>query len=129
VCHTLRIFGLRFRQLDESNDSLSGCQKRLEVGGQDRSARVGRPSSTNGAGIILGGDDLYVQGSDEWRAGPSWGLRYGPGKVELSAGRVLHIDHLFARMQRLNTYEAKKNAMTRIGSNLSRVLPPPFSCE
>jgi len=43
------------------------------------------------------------------------------------AERVLHIDHLFARMQRLNTYEAKTNAMTRIGSNLSQVLPPPFS--
>jgi hypothetical protein len=42
---------------------------------------------------------------------------------------VLHIDHLFARMQCLNTYEAKTNAMTRIGSNLSQVLPPPFSCE
>jgi hypothetical protein len=48
---------------------------------------------------------------------------------ELPAERVLHIDHLFARMQRLNTYEAKTNAMTRIGSNLSQVLPPPFSCE
>jgi hypothetical protein len=42
---------------------------------------------------------------------------------------VLHIDHLFARMQRLNTYEAKTNAMTRIGSNLSQVLPPLLSCE
>jgi hypothetical protein len=50
-------------------------------------------------------------------------------KVKLPAERVLHIDHLFARMQRLNTYEAKTNAMTRIGSNLSQVLPPPFSCE
>src|SRR5487761_447864 len=48
---------------------------------------------------------------------------------KLSAEGVLHIDHLFARMQRLNTYEAKTNAMTRIGSNLSQVLPPPFSCE
>jgi hypothetical protein len=43
--------------------------------------------------------------------------------------RVLHIDHMFARMQRLNTYEAKTNAKTRIGSNLSQVLPPPFICE
>ena len=42
---------------------------------------------------------------------------------------VLHIDHLLARMQRLNTYEAKTNAMTRIGSNLSQLLPLPFSCE
>jgi Globin len=50
-------------------------------------------------------------------------------KVKLPAERVLHIDHLFARMQRLNTYEARTNAMTRIGSNLSQVLPPPFSCE
>jgi hypothetical protein len=50
-------------------------------------------------------------------------------KVKLPAERVLRIDHLFARMQRLNTYEAKTNAMTRIGSNLSQVLPPPFSCE
>jgi hypothetical protein len=50
-------------------------------------------------------------------------------KEKLPAERVLHIDHLFARMQRLNTYEAKTNAMTRIGSNLSQVLPPPFSCE
>jgi hypothetical protein len=50
-------------------------------------------------------------------------------KVKLPAERVLHIDHLFVRMQRLNTYEAKTNAMTRIGSNLSQVLPPPFSCE
>ena len=50
-------------------------------------------------------------------------------KFKLPAERVLHIDHLFARMQRLNTYEAKTNAMTRIGSNLSQVLPPPFSCE
>ena len=50
-------------------------------------------------------------------------------KVKLPAERVLHIDHLFARMQRLNTYEAKTNTMTRIGSNLSQVLPPPFSCE
>ena len=43
--------------------------------------------------------------------------------------RVLHIDHLFARMRRLNPYEVKTNAMTRIGSNFSQVLPPPFSCE
>jgi hypothetical protein len=50
-------------------------------------------------------------------------------KVKLPAEPVLHIDHLFARRQRLNTYEAKTNAMTRIGSNLSQVLPPPFSCE
>ena len=50
-------------------------------------------------------------------------------KLKLPAGRVLHIDHLFARMQRLNTYEAKTNAMTRVGSNLSQALPSPFSCE
>ena len=48
---------------------------------------------------------------------------------ELVAARVLHIDHLFACMQRLDTYEAKTKAMTRIGSNLSQVLPPPFICE
>jgi len=49
-----------------------------------------------------------------------------PGKSKTAGERILHIDHLFARMQRLNTYEAKTNAMTRIGSNLSQVLPPPF---
>jgi hypothetical protein len=32
---------------------------------------------------------------------------------------ISHIDHLFAGMQRLNAYEAKTNAMTRIGSNVS----------
>jgi hypothetical protein len=64
------------------------------------------------------------------RAGPSrWASATCLEKVKLPAERVLHIDHLFARMQRLNTYEAKTNAMTRIGSNLSQVLPPPFSCE
>ncbi len=31
------------------------------------------------------------------------------------AERGLHIDDLFARMQRLNTYEAKTNTMTKIG--------------
>ncbi len=46
-----------------------------------------------------------------------------------SDGRVLHIDHRFARMQRLNVYEAKTSAMTRIGSSLSHVLPRTFSCE
>jgi hypothetical protein len=64
------------------------------------------------------------------RGGPD--ARWSPTyleKVKLPAERVLHIDHLFARMQRLNKYEAKTNAMTRIGSNLSQVLPPPFSCE
>jgi hypothetical protein len=67
---------------------------------------------------------------DEWWAGPSLGLRDLPGKSK-TARRACsrHIDHLFARMQRLNTYEARTNAMTRIGSNLSQVLPPPFSCE
>jgi hypothetical protein len=50
-------------------------------------------------------------------------------KVTLPAGRVLQIDHLLARMRRLNTYEAKTNAVTKIGSNLSQVLPLPFSCE
>jgi len=74
-------------------------------------------------------DDLYVRASDEWRAGPSLGLRDVPGRVNLPAERVLHIDHLFARMKRLNTYEAKTNAMTRIGSHVSQVLPPPFICE
>ena len=75
-------------------------------------------------------DDLYVQASDEWRAGPLVGPpRPAWKKVKLPAECVLHIDHLFARMQRLNTYEAKTNTMTRIGSNLSQVLPPPFSCE
>lgn len=48
---------------------------------------------------------------------------------ELVAVRVLHIDHLLARMQRLNTYEAKTKAITRIGSNLSQVLPLRFICE
>ena len=42
---------------------------------------------------------------------------------------VLHIDHLFARKRRLNPYEATTNARTRIGSNFSKILPPPFSCE
>ena len=60
---------------------------------------------------------------------PGWAFATCLEKVGLPAERVLHIDHRFARMQRLNTYEAKTNAMTRIGSNLSQVLPPPFSCE
>ena len=60
---------------------------------------------------------------------PRWASATCLEKVKLPAERVLYIDHLFARMQRLNTYEAKTNAMTRIGSNLSQVLPPPFSCE
>jgi hypothetical protein len=60
---------------------------------------------------------------------PRWAAATCLEKVKLPAGRVRHIDHLFTRMQRLNTYEAKTNAMTRIGSNLSQVLPPPFSCE
>jgi hypothetical protein len=59
--------------------------------------------------------------------GPSLGVRDVPVKTGRRA--CLHIDHLFARMQRLNTYEAKTNAMTRIGSNLSQALPAPFSCE
>src|SRR5580692_1790859 len=50
-------------------------------------------------------------------------------KIKLPVERILHIDHLFARMQRLNMYEAKTNVMTRIGSHLSQVLPPPFICE
>jgi putative SOS response-associated peptidase YedK len=64
-----------------------------------------------------------------WGLIPHWASATCLEKVKLPAERVLHIDHLFARMQRLNTYEAKTNAMTRIGSNLSQVLPPPFSCE
>ena len=60
---------------------------------------------------------------------PSWAYATCLEKVKLPAERVLQIDHLFARMQRLNTYEAKTNAITRIGSNLSQVLPPPFICE
>jgi hypothetical protein len=60
---------------------------------------------------------------------PRWAAVTCLEKLKLPAGPVLHIDHLFARMQRLNTYEAKTNAMTRIGSILSQVLPPPFSCE
>ena len=52
-----------------------------------------------------------------------------PDVVSCPPEGFLQIDHLFARMQRLNMYEAKTNAMTRIGSNLSQVLPPPFSCE
>jgi len=60
---------------------------------------------------------------------PRWASATCLEKAKLAAERVLHIDHLFARMQHLNTYEAKTNAMTRTGSNLSRVLPPPFSCE
>ena len=46
-----------------------------------------------------------------------------------TAKRVLHIDHLFARMQRLNTYEAKTRAMTKIGSTVSQSLPLRFRCE
>ena len=64
-----------------------------------------------------------------WGLIPHWASATCLEKVKLPAERVLHIDHLFARMQRLNTYEAKTNAITRIGSNLSQVLPPPFSCE
>ena len=75
------------------------------------------------------GTTCTFRASDERRAGLSLGRRAVPGKVKLLAGRVLHIDHLFARMQRLNIYEAKTNAMTRIGSNLSQVVPPPFNCE
>jgi hypothetical protein len=60
---------------------------------------------------------------------PRWAPATCLEKAKLAAEFVLHIDHLFARMQRLNTYEAKTNAMTRIGSSLSQVLPPPFSCE
>jgi len=52
-----------------------------------------------------------------------------PEKAKPPAWSVLHIDHMFARMLRLNTYEAKTNPATRIGSNLSKVLPPLFSCE
>jgi hypothetical protein len=62
-----------------------------------------------------------------WQAGTSLGLRDVP--LKLPAERVLHMDHLFARMQRLNAYEAKTNPVTRIGSDLSQVLPPLFSCE
>jgi hypothetical protein len=50
-------------------------------------------------------------------------------KVKLAAERILYIDHLFARTRRRNTYEANTNAITRIGSHLSQVLPPPFICE
>ena len=50
---------------------------------------------------------------DEWWPGPSLGLRDVLEKVKPAAVRVLYIDHLFARMQRLNTYEAKTNARTR----------------
>jgi hypothetical protein len=63
------------------------------------------------------------------RRDPRWASATCLEKVKLPAKRVLHIDHLFARMQRLNTYEARTNAMTRIGSTLSQVLPPPFNCE
>ena len=52
-----------------------------------------------------------------------------PGKSKTAAEYVPQIDHLFPPMKRLNTYEAKTNARTRIGSNFSQVLPPPFSCE
>jgi hypothetical protein len=52
-----------------------------------------------------------------------------PEKAKPPAWSVSHIDHMFARMLRLNTYEAKTNPATRIGSNLSQVLPPLFSCE
>jgi hypothetical protein len=41
----------------------------------------------------------------------------------------VQIDHLFARMRRLNTYEAKTNAMTSSGSSLSQGLPLLFRCE
>lgn len=50
-------------------------------------------------------------------------------KVKLATERFLHIDHLFERMQRLKTYEVKTNPVTRMGSNLSQVLPALFSCE
>ena len=60
---------------------------------------------------------------------PLWASATRLEKVKLSADRALHIDHLFARMQRLNTYEAKTNARTRIGSSLSHVLPLPFRRE
>jgi hypothetical protein len=63
-----------------------------------------------------------------WMGQPTIAVMLAKKKLcGLPPKRVLHIDHLFARMQRLNTYEAKTNAMTRIGSNLSQVLPPPFS--
>ena len=66
---------------------------------------------------------------DEWRPDPRWASATCLERAKLPAERFPHIDHLFARMQRLNTYEAKRNAKTRIGSNLSQVLPPLFSCE
>lgn len=46
--------------------------------------------------------------------GPWWAAVTCLEKLKLAAGRVLHIDHLFARMQRLNTYDAKTNAMMRV---------------
>src|SRR5580692_5169075 len=80
------------------------------------------PELNEGRLVRLG---LRISGGPD----PRWAAMTCLEKLKLPAGRVLHIDHLFARMQRLNTYEAKTNAMTRIGSNLSQVLPPPFSCE
>ncbi len=89
------------------------------------------PAATSVANFRIARDRYTIAGQK-----PTWTkplmrrtLRDVPGKVNCPPERVLHIDHPFARMQRLNTYEAKTNAMTRIGSNLSQVLPPPFSCE
>src|SRR5579864_243659 len=78
------------------------------------------PRTERGTTCSLG---LLMSGGPD----PRWAAVTCLEKLNLPAGRVLHIDQLFARMQRLNTYEAKTNAMTRIGSNLSQVLPPPFS--
>ncbi len=73
-------------------------------------------------------DTSFYETSQKKGRGPDhrWASATCLEKVKLPAERVLHIDHLFARIERLNTYEAKTNAMTRIGS---QVLPPPFRCE
>ncbi len=47
----------------------------------------------------------------------------------LSSERDLHIDHLFAHMQRLKTYEAKRNAITATGSSACHGLPLALKCE
>ena len=93
------------------------------------SARLAPSDESFTFGYLLLSEGAVVS-SDEWRGRtPRWASATCLEKVKLPAERVLHIDHLFARMQRLDTYEAKTNAKTRIGSNLSQILPPPFSCE
>jgi hypothetical protein len=98
-----------------------------------------RPSSAVSIPPIRRGarQELYAErgtictfkASVEWCPPPRWAFATWLETVKPPTERVLHIDHMFVGMQRLKKYEAKTNAMTRIGSNLSQVLPPPFSCE